>query len=400
MVFGFCDLDMFNNQDTNGWQGLLALPLDSRSHSANMKSTKRKMLAEYEEKTGKNGGKRQLSRIPLWYFLHEILEVEQCKELATWEDSSKLIFTIRKPKEVAVLWGMIKNKETMTYPKLARGIRYYYGKGVIEKYRGKRFSYQFVLSKKTKAVLTKTKRNLAPTEDKSVFTKSNLKRKNNACKDADVVLKRRRSSASTVSTDSFDAASHSDLSSEDEDGEFGFEEDWNSLDACLAEIFNDATRMKEIFSDEQTPPQIEGHGKSAEKEIFDDPDIFNFCREFEQNDIRVAERASHNTPYIQNSQNNSVTGNNFYFDQSILYKERNIYERTPPAFSTSYSYPIQNTNNQQAMTKDLCKSVPDFSVLETMFHNEQENHVPVPNSGEKDTLLQDLEQLLHSTYFM
>lgn len=50
-----------------------------------------------------------------------------------WENEEKLVFTIKKPKELAVLWGQIKNKGNMTYPKLARGIRYYYGKGVIEK---------------------------------------------------------------------------------------------------------------------------------------------------------------------------------------------------------------------------------------------------------------------------
>lgn len=80
-----------------------------------------------------SGKKRPLSRIPLWYFLHEILEVERCKDLIGWEDEKNLVFTIKKPKELAVLWGQIKDKETMTYPKLARGIRYYYGKGVIEK---------------------------------------------------------------------------------------------------------------------------------------------------------------------------------------------------------------------------------------------------------------------------
>ena len=59
--------------------------------------------------------------------------MEQCQKLVCWEDERNFVFTIKKPKELAVLWGQIKNKETMTYPKLARGIRYYYGKGVIEK---------------------------------------------------------------------------------------------------------------------------------------------------------------------------------------------------------------------------------------------------------------------------
>ena len=42
------------------------------------------------------------------------------------------------------MWGKKKNKPTMNYEKLSRGLRYYYGKSVIEKVHGKRYVYQFM----------------------------------------------------------------------------------------------------------------------------------------------------------------------------------------------------------------------------------------------------------------
>ena len=42
------------------------------------------------------------------------------------------------------MWGKKKNKPTMNYEKLSRGLRYYYGKNVIEKVHGKRYVYQFM----------------------------------------------------------------------------------------------------------------------------------------------------------------------------------------------------------------------------------------------------------------
>ena len=74
-----------------------------------------------------------LRRIPLWYFLHEMLCMDTDSQLVCWTDKKNLIFQIRHPEELASLWGSVKGKSEMTYSKLARGLRYYYGKGVIEK---------------------------------------------------------------------------------------------------------------------------------------------------------------------------------------------------------------------------------------------------------------------------
>lgn len=44
-----------------------------------------------------------------------------------------------------MLWGEQKKKPAMNFEKLARGLRYYYGKSILEKVRGKLFTYEFVM---------------------------------------------------------------------------------------------------------------------------------------------------------------------------------------------------------------------------------------------------------------
>ena len=114
---------------------------------------KQRLVMEYEEKMGKAGRRRKLSRLPLWYFLHELLLDESNQTLISWTDRANLCFSINKPKEMAELWGQLKKIKDMTYAKLARGIRYYYGKGFIEKEKGMQFCYRFVVSSKTRDVL-------------------------------------------------------------------------------------------------------------------------------------------------------------------------------------------------------------------------------------------------------
>ena len=52
-----------------------------------------------------------------------------------WRCKELLEFKIKQPKETARQWGLMKNKHNFVYSELARGIRYYYGKGIIEKVR-------------------------------------------------------------------------------------------------------------------------------------------------------------------------------------------------------------------------------------------------------------------------
>lgn len=65
-------------------------------------------------------------------------------QLIKWTHDEDYEFKILQPTTVAKMWGKKKNKPTMNYEKLSRGLRYYYGKSVIEKVHGKRYVYQFM----------------------------------------------------------------------------------------------------------------------------------------------------------------------------------------------------------------------------------------------------------------
>ncbi|XP_041367198.1 protein C-ets-2-like [Gigantopelta aegis] len=74
----------------------------------------------------------------LWSFMFKLLEYSGSNpSLATWVNRSEGEFQIVKPKEVAFLWGLIKNNEGMNYEKLSRGLRYYYRTGVMVRVPGR-----------------------------------------------------------------------------------------------------------------------------------------------------------------------------------------------------------------------------------------------------------------------
>lgn len=79
----------------------------------------------------------------LWQFLLELIIAPEYTHLIKWTQDEDYEFKILKPTTVAKMWGEKKNKPTMNYEKLSRGLRYYYGKSVIEKVHGKRYVYQF-----------------------------------------------------------------------------------------------------------------------------------------------------------------------------------------------------------------------------------------------------------------
>ncbi|XP_068687017.1 protein C-ets-2-like isoform X1 [Montipora capricornis] len=82
--------------------------------------------------------------IQLWQFLLELIIDPASTHLIKWTYDEDYEFKILQPSTVAKMWGKKKNKPTMNYEKLSRGLRYYYGKNVIEKVHGKRYVYQFM----------------------------------------------------------------------------------------------------------------------------------------------------------------------------------------------------------------------------------------------------------------
>lgn len=78
----------------------------------------------------------------LWQFLLNIL-VNGPSGLLRWTHDEPFEFKLLNPPTVAVMWGKVKHKPSMNYEKLSRGLRYYYGKNILEKVHGKRYCYQF-----------------------------------------------------------------------------------------------------------------------------------------------------------------------------------------------------------------------------------------------------------------
>ena len=81
----------------------------------------------------------------LWQFLLDLLLAANCSHLIQWTDCSPedYEFTIHRPAEVAQLWGKCTKNSAMNYGKLARGLRYYYSKGIIEKVEGKKLTFRY-----------------------------------------------------------------------------------------------------------------------------------------------------------------------------------------------------------------------------------------------------------------
>lgn len=82
------------------------------------------------------------STVNLWKFLLELLTDKTHKDIIRWVDDNGE-FQMVKPDTVARLWGEKKQKNNMTYDKLARALRYYSEGDLISKVLGKRFVYKF-----------------------------------------------------------------------------------------------------------------------------------------------------------------------------------------------------------------------------------------------------------------
>ena len=81
----------------------------------------------------------------LWQFILSLLVSSPPERVVEWTRERKYEFRILEPDKLAKLWGVLKKKPAMTFLKLSRGLRYYYGKSVLEKVRGKNYTYEFVM---------------------------------------------------------------------------------------------------------------------------------------------------------------------------------------------------------------------------------------------------------------
>ena len=81
----------------------------------------------------------------LWQFILSLLVSSSSERVVEWTRERKYEFRILEPDKLAKLWGALKKKPAMTFKKLARGLRYYYRKSMLEKARGKQYTYEFVM---------------------------------------------------------------------------------------------------------------------------------------------------------------------------------------------------------------------------------------------------------------
>ncbi|UJR09644.1 hypothetical protein I4U23_013878 [Adineta vaga] len=78
-------------------------------------------------------------------FLRLLLEDEEYEHVIQFVDRKQGIFKLNKPNEIAELWKQAKGRNTdneMTYDKVARALRYYYGSGIMQPNAG-RFTFRF-----------------------------------------------------------------------------------------------------------------------------------------------------------------------------------------------------------------------------------------------------------------
>ncbi|CAF3316030.1 unnamed protein product [Rotaria socialis] len=87
----------------------------------------------------------RLRRPLLHEFIRLLVEHDEYSDVAEYLDRERGIFKLHKPDEVAELWKNVKGRNSdnnMTYDKLARALRYYYGNGIMHPSPG-RFTFRF-----------------------------------------------------------------------------------------------------------------------------------------------------------------------------------------------------------------------------------------------------------------
>eukprot|EP00112_Aurelia_sp_Birch-Aquarium-sp1_P000570 Seg1054.10 transcript_id=Seg1054.10/GoldUCD/mRNA.D3Y31 product="ETS-like factor" protein_id=Seg1054.10/GoldUCD/D3Y31 len=101
-------------------------------------------LAKRQPPVSKRVKQKSNDCLHLWEFLRDILNNESMSPRAIeWTVKERGEFRLIKTGVVAQLWGMSKNRTSMTYEKMARAMRYYYKMKILEKVPHKRLHFRF-----------------------------------------------------------------------------------------------------------------------------------------------------------------------------------------------------------------------------------------------------------------
>ena len=85
-----------------------------------------------------------LGTASLWEFLLELLANPLYEPYIRWRNRERGLFKIQNSEVVAALWGKHKHRSNMNFDKMARAMRYYYGKNILDKgAEGGRLEYEF-----------------------------------------------------------------------------------------------------------------------------------------------------------------------------------------------------------------------------------------------------------------
>eukprot|EP00731_Ephydatia_muelleri_P006044 Em0003g292a len=78
----------------------------------------------------------------LWEFTLKILERPSYSYMVSWENKKEGVFRFHNAQAFATLWGRHRNRPNMTYDKVARALRYYYKRDILNQVGG-RLTYKF-----------------------------------------------------------------------------------------------------------------------------------------------------------------------------------------------------------------------------------------------------------------
>ena len=78
----------------------------------------------------------------VWQFLLDMLLTPDKSFMIQWT-GNEYEFTILQPDDIAAMWGERKRKPRMNYDKLSHDLRYYYGKGILNKVSERKLTFKF-----------------------------------------------------------------------------------------------------------------------------------------------------------------------------------------------------------------------------------------------------------------